>query len=197
MKVLRRPVLNEDGWSFILSPRCFYWARGRLYVGYNRLSRLHPDEEPLWDPMPVKPFTVIEAMGGFFQLTHVQSESGPYYRKWARLESHIVIQPSDFGDGFLKKQIDQGQIEAHNAYTLQPNTMLRFEHEWDRSIISRYQNDALISKIERKPRLTKERAYNGKARKAMEDWFPQARANRLRMIADYARIRGKNNHQHF
>jgi hypothetical protein len=196
MKALRRPILEEPGYTCILSPRCFYWARGRLYVGHNRLSKLHPSDEPVWDPVPVKPFTVIEAMGGFFQLTHVQSEKGPYYRKWARLESHFVIQPSDFGDGFLKKEIDQGSIEVHNAFTLEPNTMLRFEHEWNRDMIARWADpDKLVPKIERQPRLTRERAYNGRARKDIENWYPQARANRERLILQYARLRGSNSHQ--
>lgn len=187
MKVLRRPIIHENGWSFILSPRCFYWARGRLYVGYNYLSRLHPDEEPLWDPIPVKPYTVIEAMGGFFQLTQVQEEKGPYYRKWARLESHMVIQPCDYGDGFLKKRINQGEIEVHNAYTLEPETMLRFEHEWDRTIISRWIEPSLIRKIERSKSLVPMRAYNRKDRTTLDELFPGMIKNRARMIREYAR----------
>jgi len=199
MKILRRPIVSGSGYTYILSPRCFYWGRGRLYVGYNIMSKLHPGDEPLWDPVPVAPFTVMEAMGGFFQLTQVQTEGGPYYRKWATLESHLVIQPCDYGDGFLKKQIDQGEIESHNVYTLEPSTMLRFEHEWGRETIARWENpDRLIPKIERQLRLSRERAVNGKQRKNLEELFPFPRIleNRARMIARYARLRRSNsNHQ--
>ena len=143
----------------------------------------------MWDPVPVKLNAVMEAMGGFFQLTHVQTEGPPYYRKWARLESHLVIQPSDWGDGFLKKPINQGEIEAHNSYTLEPNTMLRFEHEWGCGMIARYVDPKrLIPKIERQPRMSRARAVNGKIRENLEEMVPQftIAKNRSRMIARYA-----------
>lgn len=125
---LIQPILEEPGWVGILRPGAFFWTAGRLYVGYARLSTLHHDEEPMWDPVPVEVNTIIETRGGFYQFTGIMREGSPYHRAYAQLQFAYAYTPDDYGDGFLKKRIDQGMIPIHEKYVLAPDTYI--ETQW-------------------------------------------------------------------
>jgi len=119
---------TRSPYIFILRPAAFYWTTGKLFVGYSRMSALHHEEAPLWDPEPVPVGTIIETRAGFYQFTQIQQEGQPYRRKYANLQFAYLYRPNDFGDGFLKKEIDQGSIEIHEKYVLAPGVYL--EAQW-------------------------------------------------------------------
>ena len=183
---LIQPILQEDGWVGILRPGAFFWTAGRLYVGYARLSTLHHDEEPMWDPVPVEPGTVIETRGGFYQFTGIMREGSPYHRQYAQLQFAYAYRPSDFGDGFLKKEIDQGMIPIHEKYVLGPDTYV--ESQWlSTSLLHKSGRNGrnYERKILRNKPIAGMREVERKLRDQLEAEFSDV-AERDRMIAQFA-----------
>jgi hypothetical protein len=183
---LLQPIDDKDAWCFILRPAAFFWTAGRLYVGYARLSCLHHDEEPLWDPTPVPQGVIIETCAGFYQLTGVLIEGAPYRRQYAQLQFAHLYRPDDYGSGFLRKQIDQGAFPIREQYVLAPNTYL--EAQWLSDALlhkSRRDGRNFERKILRHESLTAMRQVEPALRKQMEDLFGTV-ADREKMIRRFA-----------
>ena len=185
-KRLRQPIHQPDGWCFILRPGAFFWTAGRLYVGYAQLSCLHQGEEPMWDCRPVKPGTIIETRGGFYQFTGIQQEGKPYWRQYATLQFAYLYRPDDTGNGFLRKKIDQGSIEIHEKYTLAPETYLEAQWLSDALLHKSYRSGRKLEpKILRQTPIDAMRRVGRKLRDDMEDLFSNV-ADRKRMIEKFA-----------
>lgn len=138
--IVRQPIDLGDGkchplsrggpgamWS-VLRPGAFYWHAGRLYVGYSWLSTLHEGEEPVWDPKPVPENAVVETCRGYYHFSGMFVEKAPYFRKYAELSVRYIHEPSDYGDGFLKKQIDQGRFDFRENIIIPPDYYV--EYQW-------------------------------------------------------------------
>ncbi len=183
---LKQLLRQEDGWVGILRPAAFFWTAGRLYVGYSLLSTLHHDEPPLWDPQPVKLGTIIETRAGFYQFTGILREGEPYRRQYAQLQFAYFYRPDDFGDGFLRKQIDQGSIAVHEKYVLAPNTYM--EAQWLSTALlhKSWRNGRNLERqIQRSEPVSGMRKGNRKLRSDLETQFSDIE-DRERMIAQFA-----------
>lgn len=191
---LRQPIHVNDnygtrssgGMMFILRPGVFYWTVNRLYVGYAWLSVLHADEAPAWDTRPVPVGTIIETRAGFYQFTGILQEGEPYRRQYAQLQFAYSYRPDDFGDGFLKKPVDQGEIIIHEKYVLAPETYL--EAQWLSGALLHKKYPpirTLERRIRRSPTLDAMRNVAQHDRDKMEHQF-SAPADRERLIALYA-----------
>ena len=129
MAVLKQPIVGRDsGYVCILRPSGFYWTGRKLYVGYAWLSKLHPDEMPVWDKDPVKPWSVIESMPG--QHYSVEQASAAYLGKRATREKTMTIHrktayiPEEVFD-LKRRPKNLIPNTVRETFTLVPGQMLR------------------------------------------------------------------------
>jgi hypothetical protein len=140
----------------------------------------------MWDCRPVKPGTIIETRGGFYQFTGIQQEGKPYWRQYATLQFAYLYRPDDTGNGFLRKKIDQGSIEIHEKYTLAPETYLEAQWLSDALLHKSYRSGRKLEpKILRQTPIDAMRRVGRKLRDDMEDLFSNV-ADRKRMIEKFA-----------
>ena len=119
--------LSRNEYVHILRPCALLFHAGRLYVGYNWLSLFHVGEEPVWDPTPVPLGAVIETCSGYFHFRKILTEGPPYFRKYCELALRYVHTPNDFGCGFLKKEIRQGEIPVCEQFVLPQSFCMEIE----------------------------------------------------------------------
>jgi hypothetical protein len=124
--------LSRGDFTRILRPRAFFWYRNKLFVGYNWLSSLHINEEPVWDPKPVLVGTRIEDCNGFIDFVEIRREGPPYYRGYAMLRLTYRYRPNDTGSGNPvlggwgeAKKLDQGTVAIDEQYMLFPNCFMQ------------------------------------------------------------------------
>ena len=122
--------------GFMLEVGALFWrGSGRLYIGYAPLSVMHDDDEPVWDPVPIPVNAIVETCGGYFQLSNIFQEGPPYFRKYAEVRVGQIYKPRDYGDGFLKQKINQGEIPICEQFVLRPNCLVRYQ--WQSRMVLR------------------------------------------------------------
>lgn len=189
MKEIIRPIhdgknYNEQRqWSrssgyytVILWPGAFAWYNGELFVGYSWLSRLHDDEDPVWDPDPVPVGSIIHAHRGYYHFVEVLTAPGRGRNKFAVIRfvhRHREEDMERYENEDATPLTEKDSIVIREQFVLDPRECIRHQRT-SYNIKNRIDRNprALVRRIKTMPSFRHMRDVDLELRKDMETYYP-------------------------
>jgi hypothetical protein len=168
MKIVRQPITEDGCMTLILRPAGFLWTGKRLHIGYAWLSRLHPDEDPVWDRDGLVGTSEIQSMKGIsFLFWTCPVGVGKRSIKYAVIETNLGIIPDSYRDDYGRPLRNAKRLFFTERMVLPPGSVCRF---WIGDFMKweTIGNERIATILEKARSFRKERRVGGELREQME-----------------------------